>query len=117
VIAAGSLAVVACDHRAAALRRAESIGMAALTKAAESIRVPVQAGEVRHVPHDSWPEVIRTLGPQRVFIAPGGVFLQMASVPASGIFIGFENSEPPTGQREQSFERISDRLYWFEFSE
>jgi hypothetical protein len=104
-------------------RLVKSVGPDRLREAAASVRlrvaVPTTEGECRDVPEELLPDALRDLEAQNVCVRANGLMITkyMFFVEAEGLFIVFDGAElPKEDGGDPAFRRLSDRIYWFQFT-
>jgi hypothetical protein len=110
--------MVACGRRHVAEQEVARIGPSRLIEAAESVRTVGERSAVNaQLPEAAWPDAIRLLKPQAVFVGRQGVFVRLKSsfTTESGVLVAFAGISIPTERgQDPAFARLADRIYWYE---
>ena len=107
--------LVACGQRRVAEIEVRQIGAEKLAQAADSLRpVGEQSSAKVNIPATAWPESLRLLQPEAVFVAHEGVYIRLETgfVTESGLLVAFPGVTVTTDTgKDPKFEHIEGRIY------
>src|SRR5215831_21289618 len=115
VICLLSAVLGACGQRRVAEMEVRRIGAEKLAQAADSLRPVEEQSSVKvNIPATAWPESLRLLQPEAVFVAHEGVYIRLETgfVTESGLLVAFPGITVPTDNgKDPRFEHIEGRIY------
>jgi hypothetical protein len=94
------------------------VGAERIRQAVDSLRP--RAGTARsELPEASWPDALRELGPESIFVESDGVWVskQHRFVEEAGIYVVFEGvGEPEERGGDPSMWRLGGRIFWYQIT-
>jgi hypothetical protein len=96
----------------------ERVGATRITRAVESLRSLVKAQKVA-VPERQWPQAIKELTPEGVYVDEDGVWVAKRSgyIEGEGLLVIFEGGkEPEEHWGDPSLWRVGKGVFWYSFT-